>query len=175
MANQTGTDYVGALDNKVPTIVSISINVILIIVLLYVLALNCMKQMRLQWVAEMVILEIFSMVLFLVASIFFLYAVVLPENMEQELSGIVRTLVMGAWMFVNSVVLWKFATKYGLIAKELPIMYQGTISHLQISRRWQIISTLYYSMSFIFSCTSSYYGYFFIECQTSPENDNKCN
>lgn len=47
MSNQTGTDYVGALDNKVPTIVSISINVILIIVLLYVLALNCMKQMRL--------------------------------------------------------------------------------------------------------------------------------
>jgi hypothetical protein len=45
MANKT--EYIGVLDNEVPTIVCIVANVLIIIALLWVLVLTCMKQIRL--------------------------------------------------------------------------------------------------------------------------------
>ena len=71
----------------------------------------------------MVLLELFCLCLFLVASIFFLNLLLLPAGEDPWVSNVIRASVLGLWMFANAVVLWKFATKYLLIARELPIMY----------------------------------------------------
>jgi len=65
---------------------------------------------------------------------------------------------------VGAYVLWKFALKYKHVAAEIPLMYDGELSHMESSRRFACISFVYLVFLLVSNGGYGYFNYWFLQC-----------
>lgn len=67
-----------------------------------------------------------------------------------------------------------FALKYKHVAAEIPLMYDGELSHMESSRRFACINFTY---GLFLLCANIGYGYFnfyFLQCELDTLNGKEC-
>jgi hypothetical protein len=70
-------------------------------------------------------------------------------------------------------VLWTFAKKYWHIAKEIPLMYNGELSHMESSRKWSCINLLFLVGLTLINVANGYFNYFFLHCRAASWENNR--
>ena len=87
--------------------------------------------------------------------------------MDNDVAAIMRAVFLGLFQVLASYVLFKFAAKYKHTSREIPMMYQGVLSHLEISTRYRCLTTLYIVFLVLFNGVYAYYNYYFLKCQVA--------
>jgi hypothetical protein len=60
-----------------------------------------------------------------------------------KVQNIFRALFFGVSQGTQGFIFFNLGRKYLHVAKEIPMMYEGTLSNMDISKKWTCISTLY--------------------------------
>ena len=87
-----------------------------------------------------------------------------------------RTIFYSVFNVTISILGWKLAQKYWHISNEVPKMYHGVISHMEVSRRWNCINAIFYIGVIVINTCDGYYTYYFLLCQMCNDQlpENKC-
>jgi hypothetical protein len=65
------------------------------------------------------------------------------DNHDKRLT-IFRTIFLGAAQMIQGIILFKFSRKYYHISLEIPMMYNGVLSNMDISKKWNCINFAYF-------------------------------
>ena len=66
---------------------------------------------------------------------------------------------------------WSFAKKYWHISREIPLMYNGELSHMENSRRWSVLNFTFISLLVMINIATGYFRYYYILCRVASWED----
>ena len=126
--------------------------------------------MSYKFVLNITYMELTALILYLIQAILLVYVVNWSgdgseDDLDNDIAAISRAIFLGMFQVLASYVLFKFAVKYKHTSREIPMMYQGELSHLEISRRYRCFTAIYIIFLVLFNAAYAYYNYYFLKCQ----------
>jgi hypothetical protein len=141
---------------------------VLILLFVGLLSKTCMSLNRFGFIINICYLAMTSMTLYLIQLVFFDFLIQGREGTREHpkdmliVYQLLRVVfqaiaeILGAW------VLWKFALKYKHVAAEIPLMYEGQLSHMESSRRFGCLNVSFLLFLLLANLGYGYFNYWFL-------------